>query len=257
MSAEASIQSLRDAGLDFPRLETEGIDPFVFGSLLVSSGLVCDEDVHWISFHGGYDFGYLTKLLLLLPLPDDEFEFDKFMKKFFPSIYDVKYLMKYATKQHGMGLLTPLDPSTVEVFTKFEQKQGLDGLADAFKIKRQGLAHTAGSDALLTGKIFFRMRERIFNGEINDEHKCKVWGLGYPDGGATFANILSTPQHYHNHENVTPGQNGYANGTPSTPNTGSAGLASTPGHNSNGGGMAPMTPGAAGGAFGSFQYNSK
>jgi len=256
MYSEASIQSLRDAGVNFERLETDGIDPFYFGSLLVSSGLVCDEDVHWMSFHGAYDFGYLTKILLLLPLPDDEFEFDKFMKKFFPSIYDVKYLVKFATKQHAMGILTPLDPSTVEILTKFEAKSSLESLADAFKLKRQGLAHQAGSDSLLTGKVFFKMRERIFNGEINDEHKCKVWGLGFPESGAPYANIHSTPQHYHNHENVTPGQNGYANGTPSTPNTGNAGLVSTPGHSSNGG-MAPITPGAAGGAFGSFQYNSK
>jgi CCR4-NOT transcription complex subunit 7/8 len=259
MYSEVSIEALRQAGVDFQRLEIEGIDPFHFGALLVSSGLVCDEDVHWISFHGGYDFGYLTKLLLLLPLPDDEFEFDKFMKKFFPSIYDVKYLMKYAIRQHAMGQLTPLDPSTTEVLTKFDLRSGLENLAESLKVKRQGLAHQAGSDSLLTGKVFFKMRERIFNGEISDEHQCKVWGLGFPESSAPPANIHSTPQHYNQNlqENVTPNQNGYSNGTPSTPNTGNAGLVSTPGHNSNGGGMGPMTPGGAGGVFGAFQYNSK
>jgi CCR4-NOT transcription complex subunit 7/8 len=259
MYSEVSIEALRQAGVDFQRLEIEGIEPFHFGALLVSSGLVCDEDVHWISFHGGYDFGYLTKLLLLLPLPDDEFEFDKFMKKFFPSIYDVKYLMKYAIRQHAMGQLTPLDPSTTEVLTKFDLRSGLENLAESLKVKRQGLAHQAGSDSLLTGKVFFKMRERIFNGEISDEHQCKVWGLGFPESSAPPANIHSTPQHYNQNlqENVTPNQNGYSNGTPSTPNTGNAGLVSTPGHNSNGGGMGPMTPGGAGGVFGAFQYNSK
>jgi CCR4-NOT transcription complex subunit 7/8 len=100
MYAQASIDALQSAQVDFERLDKEGIDPFDFGALLISSGLVCDEDVHWISFHGGYDFGYLTKLLLRLPLPDDETEFDIFMKKFFPSVYDIKHLMKYAIRQN-------------------------------------------------------------------------------------------------------------------------------------------------------------
>jgi CCR4-NOT transcription complex subunit 7/8 len=258
MYSEMSIEALRQAAVDFARLEIEGIDPFQFGALLVSSGLVCDEDVYWISFHGGYDFGYLTKVLVLLPLPDDEVAFDSIMKKFFPSIYDVKYLMKQAIKHQSMGQVTPLDPATTDILNKFNNSGGLEALADSLKIKRQGLAHQAGSDSLLTGKVFFKMRERIFNGEIPDEQRSKVWGLGVPEGGPPM-HIRSTPPHYNQtlQENTTPNQNGYTNGAPSTPNTGSAGLVSTPGHNSNGGGMGPMTPGGAGGAFGAFQYNSK
>jgi len=262
MYSEVSIEALRQAGVDFPSLERDGIDPFDFGSLLISSGLVCDEDVRWISFHGGYDFGYLTKLLICDPLPDDEREFDMLMKKWFPSIYDIKYLMKYAIKQHTMGQLTPLDAGSAEILSKFEQKSGLENIAETLKIKRQGAAHQAGSDSLVTGKAFFKMRERIFNGEIGDEHLGKVWGLGFPEHHAPQH---STPQHYHQQlqENTTPNQNpnpnqngnSYANGSPSTPNTGNAGLVSTPVHTNNGGGIGPLTPGGGGGVFGSFQYN--
>ncbi|KAH8663364.1 ribonuclease H-like domain-containing protein [Tricladium varicosporioides] len=256
MYAEASVEALRIAGLNFERLETDGIDPLEFGALLISSGLVCDEDVRWISFHGGYDFGYLTKVLLCLELPDDETQFDRFMKKFFPSIYDIKYLMKFAIRQNQMGALTPLDQSTIETLAKFDQKQSLENLGEALKVKRQGNAHQAGSDSLLTGKAFFKMREKIFKGEISDEHIGRVWGLGLPDNNAA----QSTPQHYHQQlqENATPTQNGttYNNGTPSTPNTGNAGLVSTPANN-NGGGIGPLTPGGGGGVFGAFQFGNK
>ncbi|TVY67500.1 Poly(A) ribonuclease pop2 [Lachnellula suecica] len=258
MYSEISIEALKTAGVDFKRLDKDGIDPFEFGALLISSGLVCEEDVRWVSFHGGYDFGYLTKVLLRLPLPDDEVEFDKFMKKFFPSIYDIKYLMKFAIRQTQMGQLTPQDPGSTEILQKFEQRQGLDNLGDIFKIKRQGQAHQAGSDSLMTGKVFFKMRERIFNGDISDDHLGKVWGLGLPDHNTSAAH--STPQHYHQQlqENSTPTQNGtgYANGAPSTPNTGNAGLVSTPAHTNNGGGggIGPLTPGGGGGVFGAFHF---
>ena len=260
MYAEVSIEALRTAGVDFDRLERDGIDPFDFGALLVSSGLVCDEDKRWISFHGGYDFGYLTKVLICKPLPDDEREFDTVMKKWFPAIYDIKYLAKYACRQHAMGQLTPLDAGTADILAKFDQKSGLENLAESFKIKRVGTAHQAGSDALLTGKIFFKLRERIFNGEINDDHIGKVWGLGFPEH-----NMQHTSSNYNQQlqENTTPNHNGnsYSNGTPSTPNTGNAGLAntgmnSTPAH-VNGGGMGPLTPGGGGGVFGSFQFGKQ
>lgn len=261
MYSQASIEALQSAQVEFDRLDKEGIDPFDFGALLISSGLVCDEDVRWISFHGGYDFGYLAKVLLRLPLPDDEAEFDKLMKKFFPSIYDIKYLMKYAIREHGQGRMT-VPQEGQAVLAAFELKQGLESLAESFKVKRLGQAHQAGSDSLLTGKAFFKMRDKIFKGDLSDDHIGKVWGLGLPDHGAP-PQAHSTPQHTYNQlqENTTPQQNGtsYPNGTPSTPNTGNAGLVATPSHtNNNGGGLGgPLTPGNVGGAFGAFSYGGK
>ena len=38
-----------------------GIDVNEFGELLMTSGIVLNEDVKWISFHSGYDYGYLLK----------------------------------------------------------------------------------------------------------------------------------------------------------------------------------------------------
>lgn len=254
MYNEKSIESLQQAGIDFNAMERDGIDPHEFAALLIPSGLVCFEDVKWISFHGGYDFGYLTKLLICTPLPNDEHDFDHKMKLYFPSTYDVKHLMKYAIRLHNTGILSPVDPGSAEILQKFEHKSGLENIAETLKIKRIGTAHQAGSDSLLTGKVFFQMRDRIFNGEIPGEHVGKVWGLGIPDG-MMIAPLMN--------RGVGGGDDGGHNGTPRTPNTHTAQLAtsSTPlsnqgpgGTNGAGGHMGPMTPGGGGGIFGSFAF---
>lgn len=278
MYNQTSIESLQQAGIDFALLERDGIDPHEFASLLIPSGLVCFDNVRWLSFHGGYDFGYLTKLLICRPLPCDEVEFDQIMKLYFPSTYDVKHLMKHAIKLLNSGMLTPNDPGSTEILQKFEQKSGLEHIAETLKLKRVGSAHQAGSDSLLTGRVFFELRKRIFNGDISDDHLGKVWGLGFPDfavggitvgpmggGGGTqqLPGVENTPPSHHHHHHHPNGalQNG---GTPSTPNTGSVGLVGTPAassHNTNGsaagsggGGMGPMTPGGGGGVFGAFAF---
>jgi CCR4-NOT transcription complex subunit 7/8 len=254
MYSQASIDSLQQAGIDFPALERDGIDPFDFGALLISSGMVCDEDVKWISFHGGYDFGYLTKLMICQPLLDDEVEFEILMKKFFPSIYDVKYLVKQSIVQHASGQVTPADASTLEVLQKFETKPSLEVLAEALKVKRQGPAHQGGSDALLTGKVFFQVRDRLWNGEIPDEHLSKVWGLGNPDAGTQAYNAAYNANAQ---EAAGAGQNGTyaADGVPSTPNNTHANMVTTPAPTTNSStGVGSMTPGGGGGVFGAFQF---
>lgn len=260
MFNQQSIESLQQAGIDFALLERDGIDPHTFASLLIPSGLTFFEDVRWISFHGGYDFGYLTKLLMCKPLPNDEYEFARLMNTYFPSTYDVKHLMKHAIKLHNAGHLTPSDPSTTELLQKFEQKSGLESIADALKIKRVGSAHQAGSDSLLTGKVFFQMREKVFNGEIPPEHVGKIWGLGVPD--ITAPPGVSQQQAATGGVESTPPQNGgRSEGTPSTPNQANAGLVQTPAaqsHNTNGvSSMGPMTPGGGGGVFGNFQLGAR
>ncbi|KAI0527917.1 CAF1-domain-containing protein [Xylaria bambusicola] len=252
MYNQASIESLQQAGIDFNLLERDGIDPRKFAALFVVSGFVCFDSIKWLSFHGGYDFGYLTKLLSDTKLANDESEFDKVMKKWFPQTYDVKHLMKYAVKLHNSGILTPTDPSTTEILQKFEQKSGLESIAEALKIKRLGAAHQAGSDSLLTGKVFFQLREKIYNGDISEDHIGKIWGLG-------FSGMEMPLQQPVNTDNTPPGgTNGSnTNGGPSTPSTASVGLASTPAaqsHNTNG--MGPMTPGGGGGVFGQFNFPS-
>ncbi|KZF19099.1 CAF1-domain-containing protein [Xylona heveae TC161] len=258
MYAQDSIEILQKAGIDFQLHEKNGIDPLEFGSLLITSGLVLLDDVHWVSFHSGYDFGYLVKIMLCKPLPDEEGEFRELLTTFFPSVYDIKFLLKHVAKAGAINN-SPLTPAATQIITGLGQRSGLQDLADELGVKRTGSQHQAGSDSLLTGKIFWEMRRAIFNGHIDDGLMGQIWGLNGVGAPATSAVLGATTGSSFQGQS-TPNMNGatiYLNGaTPSTPNTGHVGLASTPvAHvQGTGGGIGALTPGGGGGVFGGFQF---
>jgi CCR4-NOT transcription complex subunit 7/8 len=90
MFAPDSIELLQASGIDFDRFASEGIDIHKFGEVLMMSGLVLTDDVKWLSFHSGYDFGYLIKTLTCMELPADEANFLDLLHTFFPCVYDIK-----------------------------------------------------------------------------------------------------------------------------------------------------------------------
>jgi CCR4-NOT transcription complex subunit 7/8 len=90
MYAKDSIDMLEKSGIQFDRHKVDGINPDEFASLLITSGVVLRDEVVWISFHSGYDFGYLMKVLTCQPLPQGLAEFFETLKIYFPVIYDVK-----------------------------------------------------------------------------------------------------------------------------------------------------------------------
>jgi len=123
---------------------------------LITSGLVLSDTAKWISFHSGYDFGYLVKLLTNEPLPNDEKDFFDILHMWFPSIYDVKYIMRSCKPLKG----------------------GLQDVADDLGVMRLGSTQ-AGSDSLLTSSTFFKMRELYFQDKIDDEQfNGTLYGLG-------------------------------------------------------------------------------
>ena len=92
MYAQDSIDMLQNSGIQFKKHEEEGIDPLDFAELLMTSGIVLVDDIKWLSFHSGYDFGYLLKLLTDQNLPQEESEFFELLRIYFPTIYDVKVI---------------------------------------------------------------------------------------------------------------------------------------------------------------------
>ncbi|XP_069691863.1 CCR4-NOT transcription complex subunit 7 isoform X1 [Periplaneta americana] len=157
MYAQDSIDLLQNSGIQFKKHEEEGIDPLDFAELLMTSGIVLMDNIKWLSFHSGYDFGYLLKLLTDQNLPQEESDFFELLRIYFPTVYDVKYLMKSCKNLKG----------------------GLQEVADQLELERIGPQHQAGSDSLLTGMAFFKMREMFFEDNIDDAKYCgHLYGLG-------------------------------------------------------------------------------
>jgi len=61
---------------------------------LISSGLVLNEEIKWVTFHGGFDFAYLLRMATGVPLPESDESFYNILNTYFPSFYDVKYMTK-------------------------------------------------------------------------------------------------------------------------------------------------------------------
>ncbi|CAL1712732.1 unnamed protein product [Somion occarium] len=156
MYAPESIELLQKSGIDLQRHEELGIEPNDFAELMITSGLVLLDETKWISFHSGYDFGYFVKLLTAESLPTTEEMFFERLRTWFPTIYDIKFMMRACKVLKG----------------------GLQDVADDLGVMRIGPSHQAGSDSLLTASTFFKMREIYFNDHIDDaEYNGKLYGL--------------------------------------------------------------------------------
>lgn len=157
MYAQDSIDLLAKSGIDFKEHDEKGVDVSDFGEILMTSGIVLNEDVNWISFHSGYDYGYLLKVLTCKALPKEEQEFFDLLHTYFPCVYDIKYLMTSCGDLKG----------------------GLQKVSEDVEVERIGPQHQAGSDSLLTSATFFKMRSKYFGDKMNKEkYMGQLFGLG-------------------------------------------------------------------------------
>ena len=154
---EDSINLLKKSGINFDKLKKDGIKITQFASALMTSGLVLNPDVYWISYHGSYDFGYLLSLLLNESLPKDEEEFIKTLGIYFPNFYDIKMIIKDLDFLDG----------------------GLNRLINKIGVKRKGIMHQAGSDSIATVESFLSLINlRIINDAKIFGARNSLYGIG-------------------------------------------------------------------------------
>jgi CCR4-NOT transcription complex subunit 7/8 len=153
----SSINLLKQSGIDFEKLKNRGIEHHLFAQYLMTSNLVLNPDIKWISFQGSYDFGYLLKLLLGTELPEKEDKFVYWLNQFFLNYYDIRMLVKGYQNMQG----------------------GLNRLAEQLNVQRLGMIHQAGSDSMITSDVFFKL---IHEGYINEnklnDFKNILHGIG-------------------------------------------------------------------------------
>jgi CCR4-NOT transcription complex subunit 7/8 len=151
-----SIALLSNSGINFDLLENRGISAEVFAENIITSGLILNEDIYWISFHGIYDFAYLLKYITNLPLPESEINFFEDMKIYFPNYYDIRYLIRNNDEFRG----------------------SLSKLGQELNISRIGTTHQAGSDSLITNEIFFKLKKDFLLEESLIIDRNILFGIG-------------------------------------------------------------------------------
>ena len=153
-----SIDMLKKCGIDFDKLKKRGIKHKTFATYFMVSNLVLNPDVHWVSFQGSYDFGYLLKLLINVDLPQTEDEFVNLLKLYFINFYDIRVIVK-----DNENLL----------------KKGLNRLAELLEVRREGQEHQAGSDSMVTIDVFFKLKKKGLVSESKfKETKNILYGIG-------------------------------------------------------------------------------
>lgn len=149
----SSVDLLARQGIDYQKNMKQGVDSTVFGQLLMSSGVVLNDDVTWVTFHCTYDFPYLLKILTgKKMLPEKIRDFMTIMKIFFGTVFDVKVMVQ-------------------------EPRRGLKYVGNILGLKTIGTQHNAGSDSLLTMQAFVTLSNREIYGDMT-HFEGHLYGLG-------------------------------------------------------------------------------
>ncbi|KAB5513982.1 hypothetical protein DKX38_027888 [Salix brachista] len=176
-----SIQFLQDNGIDFDRLRRDGIHFDMFAQLL-SRVVARHRNLCWVTFHGLYDLSHTLKTVTNRPLPPSVAAFASQLGIVFGDVVDIKYMARFC---HGLR----------------GGEMGLAAIAKILKVERVGGAHQAGSDSLLTARVYTKMRmayeidETLFAGCLYgiSARICKLIAVPNTNGRRCFIPTATTP----------------------------------------------------------------
>lgn len=145
-----SIKKLIESGIDFSLHAKKGIDGYEFSKALLRSKLLKfnpgSVDITWVTYHGCYDFLHLIKLclygnygLVYPDLPESLVDFYNMLCSYIgENTYDVKMLGACSSPAYYGSL---------------------NDLVSNLDLERFGTSHQAGSDALVTLKAYFNLKD--------------------------------------------------------------------------------------------------
>ncbi|KAI0497048.1 hypothetical protein KFK09_023376 [Dendrobium nobile] len=140
----SSIELLRRSGIDLEKNHCLGVTANRFSKLIISSGVVQNDSVQWITFNGRFDLGFLLKTLTCHNLPDSQEDFYHSLRLYFPKVYDIKNILWFRNNF----------------------PDGLNKVAEELGVKRAGTCHQTGSDSLLAAAIFKRLKDHFIVGSL-------------------------------------------------------------------------------------------
>ncbi|KAI8001672.1 hypothetical protein LOK49_LG09G01967 [Camellia lanceoleosa] len=132
--------------------------------MLLWSGLVYKRPLkRWVTFHSGYDFGFLIKVLTRRALPENLETFMAMVNFYYGgNVYDIKHLIRNCNGLNG----------------------GLERVAKALGVDRvAGKSHQDGSDSLLTMQAFLKLLKMVDMSFINRLIKEEEKGVGGSNRG--------------------------------------------------------------------------
>ena len=137
-------------------MSKKGIDEYELSEILEDSGIFYNKDINWIVFHGGFDLGYMIKLLKNKKLPEKIEDFNRIRLKVFPVVFDIKVFLFQEKKLRNRSL----------------QK-----IAEFFYLEEEESYHQAGLDSLVTIKVYFKILEEIYKEKPIDRYTNKIYAI--------------------------------------------------------------------------------
>ena len=107
-----------------------------------------------------------------MSLPTSEDDFFELLRMWFPSLFDIKVMMRVLKEWRG-GLQDLADELGVH-----HHRSSHHTSPHSPQVARIGTSHQAGSDSLLTASTFFKVRETYFHDGNENEYSGILYGIG-------------------------------------------------------------------------------